>query len=169
MLSAVVGGIILTIAAIVIMILCRRSSSLSSLKNLKNRDSPVVSGNQRRQNEYNSTNRKGMANANNKSGPKFKRNNDVTESPDVLSGDSPFLKSNGNGFDLGSNHPLISSEDGPHETNGQSQHRTAHETWNNRGEEETNTIDNQNFNRSNGDYHEFSDNQVKNIGMIVLK
>ena len=151
-LSAVIGGIILTVAAIVIMILCRRSSSLS-LKNLKNRDSNSVLSHQKRENEYNGSNRlNNSKNSNNKSGLKFKRNN---EPIDGLNGDSPLLKSNGNGFDLGSNHPLISNEDGPND-----ERRLAADHWN-AGGEEGGVIDNQQFNRSNnGDYHEFSDNQV---------
>ena len=131
------------------MILCRRSSSLS-LKNLKNRDSGISGGPQRRQNEYNGRNRSNVGNqADNKSGAKFKRNTDNTESADGfnLNGDSPFLKSNGNGFDLGSNHPLISNEDGPHDISEQKQQnlRIASEHWNRR-EGENAAIDNQPFN-----------------------
>ena len=146
------------------MILCRRSSSIS-LKNLKKRDSSVSRGPQIGQNEYNGRNRSNIGKpATNKSGIKFKRNNDNTESADGLNlnGDSPFLKSNGNGFDLGSNHPLISNEDGPHDMNEQNQQnlRLPSDDWNGR-QGGNSVIDNQPFNRANGgDYHEFSDNQV---------
>ena len=54
-LSAVVGGIILTVASIVIMILCRRTTSMS-LKSLKNRNSGVTFMHER-ENEYNGANR----------------------------------------------------------------------------------------------------------------
>ena len=146
------------------MILCRRSSSIS-LKNLKNRDSGASRGPQRGQNEYNGGNGSNVRSpTNNKAGIKFKRNNDNPESADGLNlnGDSPFLKSNGNGFDLGSNHPLISNEDGPHDMNEQNQQtlRLAPDHWNGR-EGDDSVIDNQPFNRANGgDYHEFSENQV---------
>ena len=134
-----------------------------TIKNLKNRDSAVPRGPQTGQNEYNGRNRSNIGKtANNKGGIKFKRNNDNTESVDGLNGDSPFLKSNGNGFDLGSNHPLISNEDGPHDIHEHNQQtlRLAPDHWNGR-ERDDSVIDNQPFNRPNGgDYHEFSDNQV---------
>ena len=155
-LSAVIGGIILTVAAIVIMILCRRSSSLS-LKNIKKQDQVPNLAHQKRENEYNGSNRlNDMKSVKNKSGAKFKRNEPI----DGLNGSSPLLKSNGNGFDLGSNHPLISNEDGPNDE--QSQKRIINDHWNGGGD--GSVIDNQQFNRSNnGDYHEFSDNQVITI------
>ena len=149
-----IGGIILTVAAIVIMILCRRSSSLS-LKNAKNRDSGPMLTHQKAESDYNSSNRlNSTKSANNKSGAKFKRN---AERIDGLNGNSPLSKTNGNGFDLGSNHPLISNEDGPCDE--QVQKRMTADHWNGGGD--GSIIDNQQFNRSNnGDYHEFSDNQV---------
>ena len=155
-LSAVIGGIILTVAAIVIMILCRRTSTLS-LKNIKNRDAGPILTHQKRENDYNGSNRINNTKANNnKSGAKFKRNH---EPIDGLNGDSPLLKSNGNGFDLGSNHPLITNEDAPSDE--QVQKRMVGDHWNGGGD--GSIIDNQHFNRSNnGEYHEFSDNQVLN-------
>ena len=82
------------------MILCRRTSTLS-LKNIKNRDAGPILTHQKRENDYNGSNRINNTKANNnKSGAKFKRNHAPI---DRLNGDSPLLKSNGNGFDLGSN------------------------------------------------------------------
>ena len=155
-LSAVIGGIILTIAAIVIMILCRRSSSLS-LKNSKNRGSGV-GGIPRSQNGANGANRTNPANSTNKNSPHFRRTKDITEPSDTLIGESPFLKSNGNGFDLGSNHPLITTGEGPNGITEQNERMMTADNWTE--EAETSAIDNQQFDRSNSGYNEFSDNQV---------
>ena len=161
-LSAVIGGIILTVAVIVIMILCRRSSSLS-LKNIKNQDSGPILTHQKTENDYGGSNKlNSTKTANNKSGAKFKRN---AERIDGLNGNSPLSKPNGNGFDLGSNHPLISNEDGPGDE--QVQKRMAAGNWNGGGD--GSIIDNQQFNRSNnGDYHEFSDNQVFDVIIYIV-
>ena len=155
-LSAVIGGIILTVATIVIMILCRRSSS-SPLKTLKNRDSDL-GGIQRTQNGSNKSNQTKTTKSRKKNSPHFRRADDNVEPADTLNGRSTFLKSNVNGFDLGSNHPLISTADGPNEINEQNERGTMAENWTE--EVENNATNTQQFSRSNGAYNEFSNNQV---------
>ena len=156
-LSAVIGGIILTMAAIVIMILCRRSSSLS-LKNLNNREGGIGEK-QRNQKRANGTNRTNGTNSTNKNGSHLKPGKNVRDSSETLEGESPFLRSNGNGFDLGSNQPLISSAEGHLPLNEPEDRGLNVENWTNG--EESNRMDNQQIDRMNSRYNEFSENQVR--------
>ena len=168
-LSAVVGGIILTVASIVIMILCRRTTSMS-LKSLKNRNSGVTFMHER-ENEYNGAKPVANTKSDAKTGSKLKRNKDNKSEIDGFCGNSPNLKSNGIGFDLGSNHPLISNDEGPQDLIGQQQRsRMIGQNWNGE-DEETNVIDNQNFEQSNGEYHDFSEGQVilRTIKTYIVK
>ena len=63
-----------------------------------------------RENEYNGAKLAVDTKSDAKTGNKLKRNKDNRSEIDGFSGNSPNLKSNGIGFDLGSNHPLISND-----------------------------------------------------------